>query len=60
MNGLYLGRRPDGVDRLAGVLDELRVYNRALPPTELDQIRTANAAIGEGLVLRLRFDSLVS
>jgi sialidase-1 len=54
--GLHLGQRPDGMDRLAGALDEVRVFNRALSADELDRIRLENAAVTDGLVLRLPLD----
>ncbi|MEV4754722.1 sialidase family protein [Micromonospora sp. NPDC049559] len=56
--GLYLGQRPDGVDRLAGALDEVRIFRRALSTAELDQIRLGNASVTDGLVLRLPLDRL--
>ncbi|WP_203861743.1 sialidase family protein [Plantactinospora mayteni] len=54
--GLYVGQRPDGVDRLAGALDEVRVFTRALTADELNRLYLSNASITDGLVLRLPFD----
>ncbi|NIH87713.1 sialidase family protein [Amycolatopsis granulosa] len=51
----WLGRRLDGAFGLAGGLDEVRLYRRALSPSELDSIRTANAPVRDSLVLRLPF-----
>jgi sialidase-1 len=56
--GLYVGQRPDGVDRLTGALDEVRVFNRALTGAEVNEIYTTNASITGGLVLRLPFDRI--
>ncbi|MEO3747640.1 sialidase family protein [Plantactinospora sp. B5E13] len=39
VQGLHVGQRVDGVDRFRGTLDDVRVYRRALTPTELDLIR---------------------
>lgn len=33
--GLYVGQRPDGVDRFTGALDEVRVFDRALTGDEV-------------------------
>jgi sialidase-1 len=56
--GLYVGQRPDGVDRLTGALDEVRVFNRVLTGGELNQLYLSNASITGGLVLRLPFDRI--
>jgi sialidase-1 len=55
---IQVGQRLDGAFRLDGSLDEVRIYNRALSTTELDQVRTTNAALTQGLALRLPFDRI--
>jgi sialidase-1 len=55
VQGIHIGQRLDGVDRFRGTLDEVRVYRRALNPTELDLIREQNTPIGGELGLRLPF-----
>jgi hypothetical protein len=37
----FMGRRDIGVDRLKGRLDEITVFNRALAPAEVQQVRDA-------------------
>jgi sialidase-1 len=56
---LQLGERLDGAFHLDGALDELRIYSRALSVAELDALRTGNADIRSGEVLRLPFDHLL-
>ncbi|GAB3567860.1 exo-alpha-sialidase [Amycolatopsis endophytica] len=51
----WLGRRLDGVHGLTGSMDEVRLYRRALSPSELDAVRVANAPIRDALSLRLPF-----
>jgi hypothetical protein len=36
--GSLIGQREDGADRFRGILDDVRVYRRALKPVELDLI----------------------
>jgi sialidase-1 len=55
VDGLQLGARLDGVDRLAGALDEVRVFDRALSAEELARVRE-NADLGSPTVLRLPFE----
>ncbi len=55
---LQIGERLDGAYHFAGALDEVRVYNRALPRAELEQIRLHNAEQRAGLVLRLPFERI--
>jgi sialidase-1 len=55
---LWLGQRLDGAFSLNGGLDEVRLYRRALPDTELEQIRRWNAPVRDGLVLHLPFERL--
>lgn len=52
---IELGQRLDGAYHLDGALDEVRIYRRALSPTELSRVR-ANAAVPGDLVLRLPMD----
>ena len=37
----FLGRRDTGEDRLKGLLDEITLFNRALSPEEIQQLRHA-------------------
>jgi sialidase-1 len=55
---IQVGQRLDGAFHLDGSLDEVRIYDRALSTTELDQVRTTNAALTQGLALRLPFDRI--
>lgn len=58
VHGIHIGQRLDGADRFRGALDEVRVYRRALSPTELDLVRERNLPIGGLLGLRLPLDSI--
>jgi sialidase-1 len=55
---LQIGQRQDNAQRLDGVLDEVRLYTRALPPAELDRVRLTNSAEPAGQVLRLPLDRI--
>jgi sialidase-1 len=55
---IQVGQRLDGAFPFNGSLDEVRMYNRALSTSELSQVRSANAALTGGLVLRLPFDRI--
>lgn len=55
---IHLGERQDYQQRFDGTLDEPRLYRRALSAAELDSIRTANADVPSGLVMRLPLDKL--
>jgi sialidase-1 len=55
---IHLGERQDYLQRFDGTLDEPRLYRRALTAAELDSIRTTNAAVPNGQVLRLPLDKL--
>jgi sialidase-1 len=55
---IHLGERQDYAQRWDGSLDEVRLYKRALSTAELDQIRTSNADIRDGEVLRLPLDAV--
>jgi sialidase-1 len=56
---VQIGERLDGAFHFDGTLDEVRIYNRALPLAELDRIRLGNADSGTGEVLRLPFDRIL-
>jgi sialidase-1 len=55
---IHLGQRLDGTQRLRGSLDEIRLYNRALAGTEIGQLFSSNAALPDGLQIRLPMDSV--
>lgn len=52
---IHLGQRLDGAQHLAGKLDEVRLYGRALGDSEINALYGSNAAITEGLRIRLAF-----
>ncbi|UCM89840.1 sialidase family protein [Streptomyces marincola] len=55
--GVHLGQRPDDRQRMAGALDEVVVYDRALSARELTALRTRNAQPqGRPAVARLPLD----
>ena len=56
---IQIGERLDGAFHFDGTLDEVRIYSRALTTAELDQIRTDNADIRAGEVLRLPFSLIL-
>lgn len=56
---IHLGERQDYQQRFDGTLDEPRLYRRALSASELDAIRTSNADVPAGQVMRLPLDKLV-
>ncbi|PZG00033.1 neuraminidase [Micromonospora deserti] len=58
VHGIHLGQRVDGVNRFRGMLDEVRLYRRALSPTELDLIRERNLPVGGELGLRLPLETV--
>jgi sialidase-1 len=58
VEGIHVGQRIDGANRLHGTLDDVRVYRRALSTTELEQIRLTNKPIQGQLGLRLPFESV--
>ncbi|GAA1703895.1 exo-alpha-sialidase [Kribbella yunnanensis] len=58
VQGIHIGQRVDGANRLRGNLDEVRVYRRALSPTELTRIREHNSPIRPALGLSLPFNSV--
>ncbi|MGX7673896.1 LamG-like jellyroll fold domain-containing protein [Plantactinospora sp. DSM 117369] len=50
-----IGQRIDGAQHLAGSLDEVRLYQRALTEAEIDRIHANNAVNVPGALLRLPF-----
>ncbi|GAA1593881.1 exo-alpha-sialidase [Kribbella sancticallisti] len=52
---IHLGRRLDGLQHLRGSLDDIRLYDRALTPTEIAAIHTTNSTTPTGLRLRYPF-----
>ncbi|WP_419992850.1 exo-alpha-sialidase [Streptomyces boninensis] len=60
IDGIHFGQSVAGRDRFHGYLDDLRVYGRALSNSELSSIRTANAAVPDGLRLRLPLDTVTA
>nr|WP_206313866.1 sialidase family protein [Streptomyces coryli] len=60
IDGVHFGQSVAGRDRFHGYLDDLRVYGRALTATELSSIRTANAAVPDGLRLRLPLETVTA
>ncbi|WAL63541.1 exo-alpha-sialidase [Amycolatopsis cynarae] len=57
-DGLELGAKPDGTNRLRGSLDEFRLFRKALSGSELDAVRQDNADLGMVTAVRLPFDTL--
>lgn len=56
---LVLGRRPDGYSNFTGLLDEARVYRRALTPAELMSHFTDAGPVADGeVVARWEFNNL--
>jgi len=58
VQGIHIGQRVDGVNRFQGTVDEVRVYRRALSPTELDQAHLTNNPVWAGLGLDLPFTTI--
>jgi hypothetical protein len=58
IQGIHIGQRVDGVNRFQGTVDEVRVYRRALSPSELDQIRLTNKPVWADLGLDLPFTTI--
>jgi sialidase-1 len=52
---IQLGQRLDANQHLKGSLDEVRLYARALTPTEITAIQSTNATAAPGLRLRYPF-----
>ncbi|HEX2314065.1 MAG TPA: sialidase family protein [Thermomonospora sp.] len=51
---MYVGQRLDGLQRLRGHVDEVRMYRRALSPEEIAAIHADNSTGPDGAVLHLR------
>lgn len=60
VRGFAIGQRLDGANRFQGAIDEVRVWSRALTASELTAVRESNAAVPDGAVLRLAFDTLAN
>lgn len=58
VQGIHIGQRVDGANRFQGTVDEVRIYRRALTPTELTQIRQSNNPIHPALALNLPFTTI--
>jgi sialidase-1 len=58
IHGIHLGQRIDGVDRLRGALDEVRIYRRGLSAEEIARLARSNAATPGARELRLPFDEI--
>jgi hypothetical protein len=56
--GVHIGQRPDGANRLAGAVDEVHVYDRALTAAEIAGVAGGGTDIAGGAVLRLPMDEL--
>ncbi|MEM3944691.1 MAG: LamG domain-containing protein [Thermofilaceae archaeon] len=54
-NPLYVGDRYDHTRRFHGIIDDVRIYNRALSDDEIRTIYELGALIRNGLVLHLDF-----
>ncbi|MBW1810495.1 MAG: serine hydrolase [Deltaproteobacteria bacterium] len=57
--GLVLGNRLDRADHFFGILDDLRIYDRVLEPTEIADLASSSTA-GAGLLAFTRADWEVS
>ncbi len=57
--GVHLGQGVDSRSQLAGALDEVRVYDRALTAAELTALRETGAAPQDHQVLALSLDEVV-
>ncbi|NED98889.1 neuraminidase [Phytoactinopolyspora halotolerans] len=58
IDGLYVGRRMDGVQHLEGAVDDVRVYRHGLSDREMQLLATTNAPLPRDLVLRLPLDQI--
>jgi len=60
IDGIHVGQRLDGVHRFRGSIDEVRVYARALTPSQTASIHEFNEPIHSQLRLWLRLDRITS
>jgi BNR repeat-like domain/Concanavalin A-like lectin/glucanases superfamily len=58
IEGLHLGQRIDGVDRLRGSLDETLIYRRALSTAEIGRLAAGHRPVARRLEVRLPFDRI--
>ncbi|SFG62988.1 sialidase-1 [Actinopolymorpha cephalotaxi] len=56
VQGIHIGERVDGTSRFRGSLDEVRVYRRALSPSEITRLYETNLSGRRGLALWLPFE----
>jgi len=56
VDGFQIGAKPDGTGRLKGVIDEFRIFGRALSEQELTEVRTTNDDLGTVTGVRLPFE----
>lgn len=58
--GIHVGQRPDGANRLTGGVDEVRLYDRVLTADEIAALAASRAADGAaGAVVHLPLDETV-
>lgn len=57
VDGIRIGQSLGGGDSYTGVLDEVRVYDRALSSQEITKLSRTNASIKTGLAMHLTFNS---
>jgi sialidase-1 len=60
IDGIHVGQRLDGIHRFRGSIDEVRVYARALTPSQTASIHEFNEPIHSQLRLWLRLDRITS
>lgn len=58
IEGIHVGQRVDGVDRLRGSLDETLIYRRALPSAQIARLAAGGPPMERGLEVRLPFDRI--
>lgn len=58
IQGIHLGQRIDGVDRLNGAMDEVRIFRRALSESEIRLLYRYNVALPFGAELHLPFQKI--
>ena len=58
IQGIHLGQRIDGVDRLRGALDEVRIYRRGLSTKEVARLARSNSDAPGAQELRLAFEEI--
>ena len=58
IEGIHVGQRIDGVDRLRGSLDETLIYRRALSAAEIGRLADGSPPVARSLEVRLSFDRI--